>query len=82
MKRRISQTDRVRNVETKVFASASIWSKLARERGWRRPRTRLYPAKPKIGVRATRPNEYWHINVTVIRLITGVKVYLHAVIDN
>jgi len=66
----------------KVLASASTWSKLARERGWRRPRTRVYPAKPKIGVRATRPNEYWHIDVTVIRLITGVKLYLHAVIDN
>jgi transposase InsO family protein len=65
-----------------VFASVSTWSKLARERGWRRPRTRVYPAQPKIGVRATRPNEYWHIDVTVIRLITGVKVYLHAVIDN
>jgi putative transposase len=66
----------------RVFASASTWSKLARERGWRRPRMRLYPAKPKIGVRATGPNEYWHIDVTVIRLITGVKLYLHAVIDN
>ena len=66
----------------KVFASASTWSKLAGERGWRRPRTRVYPAKPKIGVRAARPNEYWHIDVTVIRLITGVKIYLHAVIDN
>jgi transposase InsO family protein len=67
---------------SRIFASASTWSKLARQRGWRRPRTRLYPAKPKIGVRATRPNEYWHIDVTVIRLITGVKVYLHAAIDN
>ena len=66
----------------KVFASVSTWSKLVRERGWRRPRRRMYPAKPKIGVRATRPNEYWHVDVTVIRLITGVKVYLHAVIDN
>ena len=41
----------------KVFASLSTCSKLVRERGWRRPRTRVYPAKPKIGVRATRPNE-------------------------
>lgn len=65
-----------------VFASVTTWSRLIRDRGWRRPRRRLYPAKPKIGVRATRPNEYWHIDVTVIRLITGVKVYLHAVIDN
>ncbi len=39
-----------------VFASVSTWSKLVRERGWRRSRTRLYPAKPKIGVRATRPD--------------------------
>jgi len=61
-----------------VFASASTWSKLVRERGWRRPRTRVYPAKAKIGVRATRPNEYWHVDVTVIRFITGAKVYLHA----
>jgi len=35
-----------------------------------------------MGLRARRPNEYWYIDVTVIRLITGVKVYLHAVIDN
>jgi len=66
----------------KVFVSVSTWSKLVSERGWRRPRTRVYPAKPKIGLRARRPNEYWHIDVTVIRLITGVKVHLHAVIDN
>ena len=59
----------------RVFASVTTWRRLVRERGWRRPRTRVYPAKPTIGVRATRPNEYWHIDVTVIRLITGVKVY-------
>jgi hypothetical protein len=58
----------------KVFASASIWSRLARERGWRRPRMRLYPAKPKLGVRATRPNEYWHIDVTVIRRILAWRL--------
>lgn len=33
-------------------------------------------------MRASRPNEYVHIDVTVIRLVTGVKVYLHAIIDN
>ena len=33
-------------------------------------------------MRATRPNEYRHVDVTVIRLVTGVKVYLHAVIGN
>jgi len=66
----------------KVFASATTWAKLARQRGWRRPRRRVYPEKPKTGIRATHPNEYWHIDVTVIRLLDDAKVYLHAVIDN
>jgi putative transposase len=42
----------------------------------------VYPEKPKTGIRATRPNEYWHIDVTVIRLVDDTKCYLHAVIDN
>jgi len=66
----------------KVFASAATWAKLVRQRGWRRPRRRVYPQKPKTGIRATHPNEYWHIDVTVIRLLDGTKAYLHAVIDN
>ena len=66
----------------KVFASATTWTKLARQRGWRRPRRRVYPEKPKTGIRATHPNEYWHIDVTVIRLLDDTKAYLHAIIDN
>ena len=31
----------------KVFAAPATWYKLASSRGWRRPRTRLYPAPPK-----------------------------------
>ena len=37
----------------KLFASASTWYKMIRERGWRRPRTRVHPIKPKEGLRAT-----------------------------
>jgi hypothetical protein len=32
----------------KVFASATTWAKLVRQRGWRRPRRRVYPQKPPI----------------------------------
>jgi len=39
-------------------------------------------AKPKEGLRATRPNEFWQIGTTVIRLTTGIRIYLQAVIDN
>jgi len=45
-------------------------------------RTRLHPHRPTVGIRATRPNEYWYIDVTVIRLLDDSRVYLHAIIDN
>ena len=66
----------------KLFASASTWYKMIRRRGWKRPRTRVHPAKPKTGLRATCPNEYWQIDATVIRLTTGIRIYLQAVINN
>ena len=66
----------------KVFASATTWARLVRERGWRRPRQRIHPPKPTVGVRASRPNEIWHIDTSVIKLIDGTKVYLQAVVDN
>ncbi len=43
---------------------------------------RVHPAKPKIGLRTTCADEMWHIDTTVIRLLDGTRVYLHAVIDN
>ncbi len=66
----------------RVFAAPATWYKLVRERGWRRSRTRVHPRRPKEGVRACEPDELWHIDTTVIKLIDGTKVYLHAVIDN
>jgi len=66
----------------KVFASASTWLRLVRAHGWRRPRTRVCPAKPKVGIRAKRPNEIWHLDVTVLRLLDRTRLYLHAVADN
>ena len=66
----------------KVWASPSTWYNLVRKFGWRRPRLRVHPAKPKVGLRTTRPNEMWHIDTTVIRLLDGTRTYAHAVIDN
>lgn len=65
-----------------VFASPTTWYRIVRERGWRRPRLRVHPPQPKLGIRATRPNEVWHIDTTLIRLLGHSRVYLHAVIDN
>ena len=66
----------------KVWASPSTWYNLVRKFGWRRPRLRVHPAKPKVGIRTMRANEMWHIDTTVIRLLDGTRAYLHAVIDN
>jgi putative transposase len=66
----------------KVWASPSTWYRLARQNGWRRPRLRVHPAKPKTGLRTTHANEMWHIDTTVIRPLDGTRAYLHAVIDN
>ena len=65
-----------------VSASPSTWCRLVRTYGWRRPRLRVHPAKPKVGLRTTRADEMWHIDTTVIRLRDGTRAYLHAVIDN
>jgi transposase InsO family protein len=42
----------------------------------------VHPAKPKVGPRTARPDEIWHIDTTVIRLLDGTRAYLHAVIDS
>jgi len=66
----------------KVIASPSTWYRFARNSGWKRPRSRVYPAKPKIGIRAKAPGELLHLDVTTIKLLDGTRAYLHAVIDN
>ena len=66
----------------RVFASTTTWYRLVRANKWRRPRQRVHPAKPTVGIRATRPNEIWHVDTTLIRLLDGSKAYLHAIIDN
>ena len=66
----------------KVFASPSTWLRYVRERGWRRPRTRIHPTKPTQGIRADKPDGIWHVDVTVVRLLDGTKAYIQAIIDN
>jgi hypothetical protein len=66
----------------KMWASPSTWYRLVRQYGWRRPRLRVHPEKPTTGLRTARPDEMWHIDTTVIRLLDGTRAYLHAVIDN
>jgi transposase InsO family protein len=65
-----------------VSASPATWYRLVQKYGWRRPRLRMHPAKPKVGLRTTEPDEMWHIDTTIVRLLDGTRAYVHAVIDN
>ena len=47
-----------------VFAAYGTWRRLTRTWGWRRPRRRLYPAKPRVGIRTQHPGEWLHIDTT------------------
>jgi transposase InsO family protein len=42
----------------------------------------VHPGCPKVGLRNSSPDEAWHVDVTLIRLLDGTKPYLHGVIDN
>lgn len=55
---------------------------MVRIHDWKRPRNRIYPPKPKVGIRAAKPNEIWHIDTSIVRLLDGRRAYLHAIIDN
>lgn len=66
----------------KVVASPVTWRRRIRLHNWKRPRKRVYPARPKVGVRASRPNEIWHIDVTMLRLLDGTRAAVHVCLDN
>ena len=73
---------RVARMTNKVFAAPATWYRLVSLHYWRRPRVRVHPAKPKVGIRASKPNEIWHVDTSLLRLLDGSRVYMHAVIDN
>jgi transposase InsO family protein len=45
-------------------------------------RIRIYSAKPKFGIRASAPNQIWHLDQSLLRLKNGTKVFIRAVVDN
>lgn len=65
-----------------VFAGEGTWYKTVKEFNLRRPFGKVHPSPPQTGIRANRPNQIWHIDVTKIKLSTGKKMYLQAVVDN
>ncbi|OIQ19968.1 MAG: hypothetical protein BM556_05625 [Bacteriovorax sp. MedPE-SWde] len=65
-----------------VFASVSTWYKYMKINNIIRPLNRKTKKLYREGIRANRPNEIWHIDVTQFKLRGGRKVYLQAIVDN
>jgi transposase InsO family protein len=65
-----------------LFCSIDTWYKYIRCFEWSRPWTIKKISRQKTGIRALKPNELWHIDVTVVNVRPGYKLYIQAVIDN
>jgi putative transposase len=65
-----------------VMASPSTWSRVIRELGLKKNRTRIYPPKPKVGIRTSTPGQIWHLDQTILRLGDGTKAFVQCIIDN
>lgn len=65
-----------------VFCSDGTWRRIIKKFNLKRVRKRLYPEKPKIGIRAVKPNQIWHLDITIIKLVDGTRAFIQAVIDN
>ena len=65
-----------------LYCSLDTWYKYIRYFSWSRPyKIKLKRVKKK-GIRALAPNLLWHVDVTVVNLSPGRKLYIQAVIDN
>jgi len=64
------------------MASPSTWPRVIRELGLKKNRIRIYPAKPKVGIRASTPGQIWHLDQTILRLGDGSKAFVQCIIDN
>ncbi|MBK23236.1 MAG: hypothetical protein CME70_04445 [Halobacteriovorax sp.] len=64
-----------------LYFGYDCWRKYAREFG-RRPRKKRKRKRARLGIRASRPNEIWHIDVTYFRLREGRNAYVQVVMDN
>ena len=63
------------------MVSSSSWFRIIKALKLRREERKKYFCEPKTGYRAMRPNESWHIDVSVLRF-NGLKDYVQAIRDN
>jgi putative transposase len=65
-----------------LFCSYSTWTKYIDQYKWLRPRKIPVEKPERVGIRAKRPNEIWHMDVSHFILPNGKTCYIQAIIDN
>jgi putative transposase len=68
--------------QDRVHATVTAWYRTLRRRRWQRRRVRIHPTPAKNGLRADRPGQFLHVDVTVLRLLDGTRAFVQAVLDN
>lgn len=65
-----------------VSCNRDTWYRYIHKYGWQRPLRKSKFKKRHTGLRATKPDEYWHIDATNIKLSDGTKLFLQVLVDN
>ena len=68
--------------EEKLFCSQDTWYKYINLNDWKRPKSKKYKKQHNDGLRASVPNQFWHIDVSKIIFMGPKKFYFQAIIDN
>ncbi|MFH0756279.1 MAG: integrase core domain-containing protein [Bacteroidota bacterium] len=64
-----------------LHISLSTWYNCIYKLGIKRPTLRKKP-RNKTGIRARRPHEIWHADITVVKCLNGMKYYVYLLMDN
>jgi putative transposase len=64
-----------------VNASLATWYNYIHKLGWERPKISK-KSKYGIGIRANRPHQVWHADITVVKCLNGMKYYVYLMMDN
>lgn len=62
--------------------SLNTWYKYVNKFGLNRPRPKSRRSKDTISIRAEKPNQIWHADITVIKTRDHVKHFIYLVVDN
>jgi transposase InsO family protein len=68
--------------EDLLHCSLNTWYKYSNHYNFKRPYLRYNQKDYKQGIRASSPNEIWHIDISEIKLSSGRKYYLQTIVDN